>query len=360
MSCPAVAGQEIEKGPVSCPLNPTKSPPRRPHPNPLADTSTLWLLLAVGLLAIFALYWWQGRNDRSEISYGFFRHQLEDEKNVVRVNVEGAKLYGEFKEAPIDPDAEKDSERQLPEAKEEVRHDRAADGPGRSGAGPDAARESEGRVRQGSAPEARLQSVGAGRQHGLAADVLYVGPGRCADRPVVSVRQVPRLVLLRRFDRRVCQERGAALRGWPTAGDFRGRGRPGRGQERLAGNRRVPAEPGQVPAAGGPRAQGNSADGSAGHGQDAAGPGRGRRGGRALLFDQRLGVHPDVRRRGRRPRPRPVQHGQGTRPRHPVHRRDRRRGPPPRRRRGRRTRRTRANAQPNPQRDGRLHARTSR
>lgn len=86
-----------------------KSPPRRPHPNPLADTSTLWLLLAVGLLAIFALYWWQGRNDRSEISYGFFRHQLEDEKNVVRVNVEGAKLYGEFKEAPIDPDAEKDS-----------------------------------------------------------------------------------------------------------------------------------------------------------------------------------------------------------------------------------------------------------
>ena len=52
-----------------------------------------------GLLAIFALYWWQGRNDRSEISYGFFRHQLEDDKNIASVNIEGAKVYGEFKEA---------------------------------------------------------------------------------------------------------------------------------------------------------------------------------------------------------------------------------------------------------------------
>ena len=94
-----------------------KSPPRRPQPNPLADASTLWLLLVVGLLAIFALYWWQGRNDRSEISYGFFRHQLEDDKNVVSVNIEGAKLFGEFKEAPIDPDAEKDSSGAYPKLK---------------------------------------------------------------------------------------------------------------------------------------------------------------------------------------------------------------------------------------------------
>ena len=57
---------------------------------------------------------------------------------------------------------------------------------------------------------------------------------------------------------------------------------------------------------------------------------------------------------GAEPRPRPVQHGQGKRPGHPLHRRDRRRRPPSRRRHRRRTRRTRANAQPNPQRDGRL------
>ena len=47
-------------------------------------------------------------------------------------------------------------------------------------------------------------------------------------------------------------------------------------------------------------------------------------------------------------------------PSHPLHRRNRRRRPAPRRGRGRRARRTRADAQPDPQRDGRLHARTSR
>ena len=140
------------------------------------------------------------------------------------------------------------------------------------------------------------------------------------------------------------------------AGDLRGRGGPGGRQARVAGGRRVPPQSGEVPAARRPRAQGRAADGAAGHRQDAAGAGGGRRGGRALLLDQRLGVHPDVRGRGRGAGPRPVQHGQGTRPGHPVHRRDRRGGPPPRGRRGRRPRRARADPEPNPQRDGRLHA----
>ena len=111
---------------------------------------------------------------------------------------------------------------------------------------------------------------------------------------------------------------------------------------------------------GGRDAQGRAADRPAGHRQDAAGPRRGRRGRRAVLLDQRLRVHPDVRRRRRQPRPRHVQDRQGERPcilfideidavgRHA------------RRRPRRRPRRARADAQPDPQRDGRLHARTSR
>jgi cell division protease FtsH len=43
---------------------------------------------------------------RSEISYGMFRHQLEVDKNVEKVDIEGLKVYGEFKEPPADPDAE--------------------------------------------------------------------------------------------------------------------------------------------------------------------------------------------------------------------------------------------------------------
>ena len=85
----------------------------------------------------------------------------------------------------------------------------------------------------------------------------------------------------------------------------------GRRQARPARSRRVPEEPGKVPAPGRTRAQGHAADGAAGHRQDAAGPRRGGRGGRAVLFDQRLRVHPDVRRRRRQPRARHVQDGQG-------------------------------------------------
>jgi hypothetical protein len=94
----------------------------------------------------------------------------------------------------------------------------------------------------------------------------------------------------------------------------------------------------EVSAAGRPRAQGCAADGPAGHRQDAPRPGRGRRGGRALLLDLGQRVHPDVRGRGRLAGARPLQDGQGSVARHPLHRRDRRRGPRPRRRPGGRPR----------------------
>ncbi len=87
-------------------------------------------------------------------------------------------------------------------------------------------------------------------------------------------------------------------------------------------------EPGEVPAARRPRAQGRAADRPAGHRQDAAGPGRRRRGGRAVLLDQRLASSSRCSSASapaasatcsRRPRT--------TSPCDPVHRRDRRRRP---------------------------------
>ncbi len=115
-------------------------------------------------------------------------------------------------------------------------------------------------------------------------------------------------------------------------------------------------QPREVPAPRRRRAQGRAAGRSAGHRQDAPGPRRRRRGRRAVLQHQRLRVHSDVRRRRRQPRPRHVQDRQGQRPLHPLHRRDRRRRPHARRRRRRRLGRARADPQPDPQRDGRLHA----
>lgn len=79
-------------------------PPRKPRPNPLAGASTWWFLLALTLVVVF-IYYHKSQNNRSEITYGFFRRQLEDDKNVAGVEVQGAKVFGEFKVAPIDPDA---------------------------------------------------------------------------------------------------------------------------------------------------------------------------------------------------------------------------------------------------------------
>ena len=42
-----------------------------------------------------------------------FRHQLEVDKNIENVNIEGSKVYGEFKKAPVDPDAKQTAGRQL-------------------------------------------------------------------------------------------------------------------------------------------------------------------------------------------------------------------------------------------------------
>ena len=95
---------------------------------------------------------------------------------------------------------------------------------------------------------------------------------------------------------------------------LRRRRRLRRGQGRAPGDRRVPEEPAEVPAARRPDSQGRAAGRPAGHRQDAARPRGGRRGRGAVLLDLGLRVHRDVRRRRRQPRPRHVQAGQEERP----------------------------------------------
>ena len=82
-----------------------KSPPLppRPRPNPFSNSSNWWVLLLL-ILVLTYVYYSNGHGGRAEISYGLFRRQLE-EKNVDKVNVQGAKVYGEFKKAPLDPES---------------------------------------------------------------------------------------------------------------------------------------------------------------------------------------------------------------------------------------------------------------
>ena len=88
-----------------------------------------------------------------------------------------------------------------------------------------------------------------------------------------------------------------------------------RGQGGADRDRRLPQEPGQVPEARRPDPARRAAERPARHRQDAAGSGRRRRGGRAVLPDVRVGVRRDDRRRRRLARTRPVRPGQGRRPR---------------------------------------------
>ncbi len=132
----------------------------------------------------------------------------------------------------------------------------------------------------------------------------------------------------------------------------RGRRRGRRGAPRDQG---VPREPEEVPGARGPDPEGRAALRAPRHGQDAARARRRRRGGRPVLLHLGLGLRRDVRRGRCLPRARPLRAGQAELALHHLHGRDRRRRPPPRRRHGRRARRARADAQPAPGRDGRLH-----
>ena len=299
------------------PVNTKPSPATRPRVKP----SSLWILMTLLAVAAFVYF---GRNNvvRSNISWNFFWKQLAA-NNVASVEIDGQTLAGRFRTVP-----------ELP------------------------AKPTTGATSSGSAAEAKPEP--------LLQDFTVTLPSMMEDRDLLPMLRekdvatkfvqqsdsqfvllimyllVPTLLfgfLWIMFRRTRDQFMGGGIlsgfskspakryEDWQEADHVCRRGRPGRREARSAGNRRVPEEPRKIPATRRTRAQGHAADGPAGHRQDAAGPRRGRRSGRAVLFDQRLRVHSDVRRRRRQPRARHVQDRQGSVALHFVHRRNRRRRP---------------------------------
>jgi cell division protease FtsH len=81
-----------------------KSPtPKKPRPSPVPNQSTWLLLVAVAIVLTFIFYS-NKANNRSEISYGMFRSQLE-QHNIESVEIQESRVIGEFKKEPTDPDA---------------------------------------------------------------------------------------------------------------------------------------------------------------------------------------------------------------------------------------------------------------
>jgi cell division protease FtsH len=77
------------------PGTPSEKPPQRPRLN----TSTVWLILVLLLVAGF-LFFQPGASRRDSVNYGFFIKQLVEADNVESATVQGAVIYGEFKDPP--------------------------------------------------------------------------------------------------------------------------------------------------------------------------------------------------------------------------------------------------------------------
>jgi len=90
------------------------TPPEKPKPKPRYSTSTLWLLLVLGLVILFLFF--SGREKRTKVSYGTFRRELQ-RGNVAKIDIQGARVTGEFKKAPEDPEGKKDADGESPKPK---------------------------------------------------------------------------------------------------------------------------------------------------------------------------------------------------------------------------------------------------
>jgi cell division protease FtsH len=82
-------------------------PPEKPKPKPRFSTSTLWLLLVLGLVILFLFF--SGREKRTKISYGTFRHELQ-RKNVAKIHIQEARVTGEFKKTPENSEGHKEAD----------------------------------------------------------------------------------------------------------------------------------------------------------------------------------------------------------------------------------------------------------
>ncbi|MHB1037509.1 MAG: ATP-dependent zinc metalloprotease FtsH [Pirellulales bacterium] len=86
-------------------------PPNMARPAPRFSTPTLWFLLIL-LLVVTFMYFSNDATKRSEITYGFFYQQAQA-ANLKKVEVQGLKVYGEFKKPPVDPAGLKDKDGKL-------------------------------------------------------------------------------------------------------------------------------------------------------------------------------------------------------------------------------------------------------
>ncbi len=98
----------MDKPPENKPPPPEAKPtPETPGPKPRRSTPTVWLLLVLGL--VIAFIWFSGRDKHEKIDYGTFREELK-RKNIAKVNVQGARVTGEFKKAPQGSQGETDQQ----------------------------------------------------------------------------------------------------------------------------------------------------------------------------------------------------------------------------------------------------------
>jgi len=100
------------------PQKPPPSPQTPSGPPPRRHTSTVWVLLVLGLVVAF-LWFSGGKEDRSEIKYGEFLLKLDDD-SVAKVEIEGSVIRGEFypDKIPDDPSAEPDEDGNRPKLKQ--------------------------------------------------------------------------------------------------------------------------------------------------------------------------------------------------------------------------------------------------
>jgi cell division protease FtsH len=89
------------------PTTPTPSSPLRPT----RTNSMIWLLLILGSV-LLAVIFASNQGKSSSITYGMFRQELE-KKNIEKVDVQGMKIVGEFKDPPKDPEAKPGKETKL-------------------------------------------------------------------------------------------------------------------------------------------------------------------------------------------------------------------------------------------------------
>ncbi len=95
--------------------SPKLPPSQKATPKQRINSTTVLLLMILAMVIVF-LWVNSRRNNRSEITYGLFRNEL-DMDNILGVTVQGSRLKGEFKHPPVDPFSKKGKDGKMPHFK---------------------------------------------------------------------------------------------------------------------------------------------------------------------------------------------------------------------------------------------------